>query len=182
MIRTWNEIVEIEGNINNARASIKKGKYQKVSHGVYEDDIVLFSKQEQLFVRYPRATLTMQSAFEYYDLSDYIPDKYYLVTPYNSHTIKDDKVSQSYMSEEIIEIGREKIQTKYGYIYIFDLERMLIELFRLKNKLSREYFLEVVSSYRKLKSNNQLSFYKISQYCMKMKRGNRLIREIQEMI
>ena len=182
MIRTWNEIVEIEGSINNAHKSIKEGKYQKVSHGVYVDDNVLISELEQLFVRYPRATLTLQSAFEYYDLSDYIPDKYYIVTPYNAHTIKDEKVSQSYMSEEMIEIGRVKVQTKYGYIYIFDLERMLIELFRLKNKLSREYFLEVVASYRKLKMDNQLSLYKVSSYCMKMKNGDRLLREIQEMI
>lgn len=182
MIRTWNEIVEIEGGINNARKSIKEGKYQKVSHGVYVDDNVLISELEQLFVRYPRATLTLQSAFEYYDLSDYVPDKYYLVTPYNAHTIKDDKVSQSYMSEEMIEIGRVKVQTKYGYIYIFDLERMLIELFRLKNKLSREYFLEVVASYRKLKMDNQLSLYKVSSYCLNMKNGDRLLREIQEMI
>lgn len=182
MIRTWNEIVEIEGGINNARKSTKNGKYQKVSHGVYVDDNVLISELEQLFVRYPRATLTLQSAFEYYDLSDYVPDKYYLVTPYNAHTIKDDKVSQSYMSEEMIEIGRVKVQTKYGYIYIFDLERMLIELFRLKNKLSREYFLEVVASYRKLKMDNQLSLYKVSSYCLNMKNGDRLLREIQEMI
>ena len=182
MIRTWNEIVEIEGGINNARKSTKNGKYQKVSHGVYVDDNVLISELEQLFVRYPRATLTLQSAFGYYDLSDYIPDKYYIVTPYNAHTINDDKVSQSYMSEEMIEIGRVKVQTKYGYIYIFDLERMLIELFRLKNKLSREYFLELVVSYRKSKMDNQLSLYKVSSYCMKMKNGDRLLREIQEMI
>lgn len=182
MVYTWEEIVKIEGSTNKAYKSIENRKYKKVSHGVYVDDGEFISELEQLFVRYPRATLTLQSAFEYYDLSDYIPDKYYLVTPYNSHTIKNDKVSQSYMSEEMMKIGRQKINTKYGYIYIFDKERMLIELFRLKVKLPKEYFLEVVSSYRVLKSTGIISLRKISEYCMKMTNGHELLRKIQEMI
>ena len=182
MVYTWEDIVRIEGNVNKAYKCVESRKYKKVSHGIYVDDGELISELEQLFVRYPRATLTLQSAFDYYELSDYIPDKYYLVTPYNSHTIKNDKVSQSYMSEEMMEIGRQKIATQYGYIYIFDKERMLIELFRLKAKLSKEYFLEVVSSYRILKSMEVISLRKISEYCMKMSSGHRLLKEIQEMI
>lgn len=182
MVYTWEEIVKIEGNINKAYKSVEERKYKKVSHGVYVDDSEHISELEQLFVRYPRATLTLQSAFDYYELSDYIPNKYYLVTPYNAHTIKNSKVSQSYMNEEMIEIGREKIITKYGYIYIFDKERMLIELFRLKTKLPKEYFLEVVSSYRTLKSTEAISLRKTSDYCMKITNGKRILKEIQEMI
>ena len=182
MVFTWEEIVKIEGSIGKAYRSIEKRKYKKVSHGIYVDDSEYISELEQLFVRYPRATLTMQSAFDYYELSDYVPDKYYLVTPYNSHTISNPKVSQSYMDEEMIEIGRNKVLTNYGYIHIFDKERMLIELFRLKIKLPREYFLEVVSSYRVLKSMEAISLRKVSDYCMKLKNGNKILKEIQEMI
>jgi len=182
MVYKWEEIVKIEGNINKAYRSVENRKYKKVSHGVYVDDGELISELEQLFVRYPRATLTLQSAFDYYELSDYIPDKYYLVTPYNSHTIKNEKVSQSYMSEEMNEIGRQRIDTKYGFIYIFDKERMLIELFRLKVKLPKEYFLEVVSSYRDLKFNDAISMRKVTDYCMKIKNGHKLLNQIQEMI
>lgn len=182
MVYTWEEIVRIEGNINKAYRSVENRKYKKVSHGVYVDDGELISELEQLFVRYPRATLTLQSAFDYYELSDYVPDKYYLVTPYNSHTIKNNKVSQSYMSEEMIEIGRQKITTQYGFIYIFDKERMLIELFRLKVKLPKEYFLEVISSYRVLKTMGVISIRRISDYCEKMTNGYRLLKEIQEML
>ena len=82
----------------------------------------------------------------------------------------------------MMSIGRQKIITQYGYIFIFDKERMLIELFRLKIKLPREYFLEVVSSYRVLKSMGAISMRKISEYCMKMPNGSRLLKEIQEMI
>lgn len=182
MIYTFNEIVTREGDKNKAYTSISNKKYKKISHGVYVDNDEFISELEQLFIRYPRATLTLQSAFDYYDLSDYVPDKYYIVTPYNSHTISNDKVSQLYMDEEIMKIGRERIDTQYGYIYIFDKERMLIELFRLKTKLPKQYFLEVVSSYRILKSMQAISMRKISEYCERIPRGKKLLKEIQEMI
>lgn len=182
MIYTWNDIVKREGSTPLAHKSINAKKYKKVSHGIYTDDGGYISELEQLFVRYPRATLTMQSAFEYYNLSDYIPDKYYLATPYNAHRINASKVVQSYINEETMEIGRIKLKTEYGYIYIFDEERMLIELFRLKSKLNLNYFLEVVSSYRILKTMEAISIRKVSEYCKKLPHGERILREIQEMI
>ena len=131
MVYTWNEIVKIEGDINKAYKSVEERKYKKVSHGVYVDDGEQISELEQLFVRYPRATLTLQSAFDYYELSDYIPDKYYLVTPYNAHTINNSKVYQSYMNakankdfaradairDELLEKGVKLIDSREGTTY-----------------------------------------------------------------
>ena len=182
MVFTWNEIVKKEGSVALAYASVDKRKYKRVAHGIYVDDDEYISELEQLFTRYPRATLTMQSAFDYYEMSDYVPDKYYLVTPYNAHTIDNSKVSQSYMDEEMIQIGRETIKTKYGYINIFDKERMLIELFRLKTKLPHGYFLEIVSSFRQLKALEAISLRKVSDYCKRITYGERILKEIQEMI
>ena len=182
MVLTWKKIVEIEGSTNSAYTSIAKRKYKRVSHGVYVSEGESISELEQLFARYPRATLTMQSAFDYYELSDYVPDKYYVATSYNAHTINNPKVSQVYMNGELTKIGRVKIKTKYGHIYIFDKERMLIELFRLKCKLPHSYFMEVVSSYRALKSKDAISLRKVSEYCKYFAVGNRVLKEIQEMI
>lgn len=182
MVLTWNDIVLKEGSVARAYLSVSERKYIKVSHGIYVDDGELISELEQLFARYPRAILTMQSAFDYYELSDYVPDKYHIVTPYNAHVINNSKVIQSYMDETIMEIGRDKINTKYGFIYIFDKERMLIELFRLKSKLSRDYFLEVVNSYRVLKNLGVVSLKKVAIYCERIPRGTKILKEIQEMI
>lgn len=182
MTYTWNDLVKLEKSRRHAESAIKKGKYKKVAHGVYVDNGQYISELEQLFLRYPHAILTLQSAFAYYDLSDYIPDKYNVATPNNSHMILSEKVSQSYMDNKIINIGKNKIETKYGYINIYDKERMLIELFRLKAKLPHDYFMEVVSSYRKLKTNDEILFWKVSDYCQKISRGQSIMKKIQEMI
>lgn len=182
MIYLWNEIVKIEGSYLKALAAVSNGKYFKTSYGIYTDDNSCLSELEQLFAQYPRATLSMQSAFEYYELSDFVPDKYYIVTPYNSHTIKNKKVIQLYMDENVISVGREKINTEYGYIYIFNKERMLIELFRNKNKLPFDYFLEVVAAYRILKKMEIISLMKVRKYCKSFKFGDKLFSQIQQMI
>ena len=182
MLYKWKELIEKEGSRFLAETAIAKHKYDKVAHGVYSDDGIYLSELEQLFVMYPKATLSLQSAFEYYGLSNYIPDKYYLVTPYNAHTINNPKVTQQYMSEDIINIGRTKLKTQYGHIFIYDKERMLIELFRLRNKFSRDYFLELIKAYRELKEENAISAYKLSEYAKYFKNGTKLLKTIQEVI
>ena len=114
MVFTWDEIVRIEGGISNAYSCVAKRKYKRVSHGVYVDDDEYIGELEQLFARYPRATLTLQSAFEHYDLSDYVPDKYYVATPYNAHVIDSPKVCQSYMDEATMQIGRKRFLLNMG--------------------------------------------------------------------
>ena len=178
MIYTWKELKQKEGNRYLLESLISKGKYKKISHGLYSDGNS--NELEELFARYPKATLTMQSAFEYYELSNYIPEKYYIVTPRNHCVIKNNKVDQSYASDEIINIGRIEDDTKYGHIYVYDLERMLIELFRMKNKLPRDYYLEVISSYRELFKNDAISSYKLSEYCKHFKNGLAILNNIQE--
>ena len=182
MVYAWSELVEIEGGASNVIACIASNKYTKVSHGIYVDNGEAISELEQLFVRYPRATLTLQSAFEYYGLSDYVPEKYHVVTPYNAHVISNIKICQSYMNEEEMQVGRDKVITPYGHIYIFDKERMLIELFRLKRKLPSYYFLEIVSSYRDLKAKGDLNMKRVSEYCKRIGRGKSLLKLIMEMI
>lgn len=86
------------------------------------------------------------------------------------------------MSKNIINIGKTTIKTEYGYINIYDKERLLIELFRLKSKISYEHYKEVVRSYRKLAQRGELNYNKISDYCMKFSNSERLLEQIQEII
>lgn len=182
MLYKFNELLTKYGSRRKVASLIKKGTYLKVAHGLYSDKKTNLIEKEKIFAKYRFATLTMQSAFEYYDLSDYIPEYYYVVTPINSVRIKEEKVKQLYMSKKMIDIGRNRIDTEYGYIYIFDIERMLIELFRLKSQLDEPYFLELVKSYRRLAEENRLDYKKINEYCSKITNGTNIKKKILEII
>lgn len=144
----------------NFNRLIEEKKIFNVSFGLYSDDINELGDLEVVFLRYLNATLTNESAFAYYDLTEFVPEKYVISTGINDHTINFDYVKQVYMSETMSKIGREKIKTDSGYIYIYNKERMLIELFRLKTKFAPELFSEVVRSYRNLVINNDIDFLK----------------------
>jgi len=182
MIYTAQELKAKFGNYQRINKALTDGKYIKLSHGLYADSDPNLSELEALFMRYPNAVLTMQSAFSFYGLSDYVPDKYYVATAQNAHVINNAKVKQIFISNEIFVFGKETIKTQYGTINIYDKERLLIELFRLKTKIDYPLYKEVVNSYRKLMANHELDNHKIVKYCSLFKNGASLRKQIYEII
>ena len=67
-----------------------------------------------------------------------------------------------------------------GLINIYDLERLLIELFRTKDKYPSEIYYEVVASFRKIK--NKIDFYKVNQYLKSFSNGDSILLKIKEVI
>ena len=153
-----------------------------MSHGVYSDESPYISELENLFMRFPNAVLTLQSAYEYYGMSDYVPDKYVIATSQNAHKINNSKVDQIYITNVLLDIGKTIINTQYGTINVYDKERLLIELFRFKNRISYNYYKEIVRSYRKLALQEQLDLNKLIKYCKYFAHGDDIKQRIQEVI
>lgn len=179
---TLKELISIHENKKVVLDLIKQGKYIKISHGIYSDEEPELSELEYIFLRYPNATLTLQSAVAYYDLSDYVPNKYHISTPLNAHKIHLSKVEQTFMRNEMCDIGRIRIETNNGYIYIYDKERLLIEIFRLQKKLPYDYVKEVINSYRLLAKEEAISFRKIVKYCEMITYGKSIRNRIKEVV
>ena len=182
MIYTCAELLKKLGSFAKIKAAVKRKEYFKISYGLYSDKTPCLSELENLFARYPNAILTLQSAFAFYDLSDYVPDKYHVATSQNAHRIRNEKVEQVYITEDLLNIGKSVIETEYGFINIYDKERLLIELLRLKNKLPYAYYKEAVNSYRELAKKKMIDYNKITEYCSKFNNGNTLKKTIQEII
>lgn len=182
MIYSSSDLVNKLGSFSKVKAAVKKGEYFKISHGFYSDNLPATSELENLFARYPNAILTLQSAFAFYDLSDYIPTHYVVATRQGAHKIENNKVKQIYVTDELLNIGKTIVKTKYGVINIYDKERLLIELFRLKSKLSYPYFKEIVNSYRNLFKEEKLNNSKLVKYCSLFKTGLSIRKQIQEVI
>ena len=182
MLYTSKELTEKYNNFYGINQLVKDGKLFKVAHGIYSDVDPRLAELECLFAQYQNAILSMQSAYAFYGLTDYIPEKYWVATKQNAHKISSDKVSQMFITGDIFDIGKQIVTTKYGTINIYDKERLLIELFRLKSKFEYSFFKEVINSYRKLASNGELDNYKIAKYCSLFKRGGSIILEIQKTV
>lgn len=146
----------------------EKGVYS-TRHNSPEIDIIMH--------KYPKAVFTGQSAFFYHALTDVIPAHYYLATKRTDTRIRDPRIHQYFMKDEIFDAGITDLSYNSSTIRIYDRERMLIELMRSRAKIPLDYYKEVIQSYRKL--SFELDFGLMEDYAALFRNGANLMEMIQ---
>lgn len=180
MIYTTKELLEMGETEYSIRNKVYSKQLFLIERGLYSDEKEWNLDEGYISKKYPNSIITGISALHIYDLIDFIPDKFYLASEQHSFPIRRKDVLQSYQEEKYFSIGKTIIKYSNSYISIYNLERMLIELVRLKEKFPPEIFYEAVVSYRRIK--NKLDFYKISEYLKVFSNGNSLLSKIKELI
>lgn len=161
MLYYFNELLEKGFSKYQIEKNVKDKELFKISRGIYSDEECP-NDLSVIVKKYPNVILTLNSAFYYYELTDKIPKYYYLATDIKSYIIKDSSVKQVFMKKDFLKIGLSKCKIEEAEIYIYDKERLLIELIRYKTKLPYELYKDVINNYRKIK--NELDFMKIYKY------------------
>lgn len=131
------------------RKKVLNGELFRVGKSVYSDKADV-PELAVLSFKYPKAVVTMHTAFYFHGLTDVIPDIYDLATLRDDSKIKDKSVKQYFVPEELFGQGIEQTD-HHGYpVRIYSKERMLIELLRYKTKLPYDYYKEVLLNYRRI--------------------------------
>ena len=141
--------------------AIADGCLCKLHVGVYSDT----GEENELEIvqwRHPHAVLTLDSAYFYHDLTDSVPEFYYMATDRGARRIADPLVKQCYLPSGTAGIGVTTIDYCGDKVRTFDLERLLVETARLKRKLAPDLYKEVVLSFRR--RAGELEAYKIADY------------------
>ncbi len=181
MIYTTKELLEKGETEYSIRNKLKGGSLFMFERGYYCDEPnSSFNSEVFIYKKYPYAILTGLSAFYIYGLTDFIPDRYYLATEQHSFPIRRSDIKQSYQDSSFFEVGVTIKKLEEGYVRTYDLERLLIELFRLKEKYPREIYYEVVNSFRKIK--DKIDFYKVNRYLKSFSNGSSILLKIKEAI
>ena len=181
MIYTAKELIELGETEYSIRKKVTSGELFILERGIYSTDSDnSFVDEVYISKKYPNAIITGLSAFYIYDLTDHIPDYFYLSTEQHSFPIRRKDVKQSYQDSSFFEVGVTTKQFDSGSIRIYDLERLLIEIIRLKEKCPRELYYEVISSFRRIK--NKIDFYKVNKYLESFSNGDSLLQKIKEII
>lgn len=182
MMYKYSELLKKYGSRRKADYQITSGKYVKITKGLYKSRDDLTNPYELLCAKYSNITITLQSAAVYYGLTEYIPKKYSIVSIRNQSPIKDKNVSQTYMKKEMFYIGRERIETESGFFYIYDKERLLIEIIRHKSKLPFEFYKDVINNYRQLVVKRELNLLNLVEYLSQITYGDGFLSRIEEVI
>ena len=176
MILTYKQCIERYGSDYMLKKEIAEGRVFQKEKGIYSLSNAC-SELEIISVKYPRAIYTGESAFYYHSLSDVIPDYYHLATIRSDSRIKDPRVRQTYLKEDIFEMGKIIMQYHNTEINIYTLERMLIELMRFRSKMPLDYYKEIISNYRN--KVERMDIAKVEEYADKFKNADKLMDMIQ---
>ncbi len=155
---------------------ITAGKLFRIEKGIFSEKEYV-PELALLAFKYPKAVITMNTAFYLYGLTDEVPNSCIMATKREAAPITDSRVKQIFMPVELLGLGVTTIDYKGYDLQVFDLERMLIELVRYKSKLSFDYYKEILHNYRRLLP--QLNSEKICDYAKAVPKSSLVIRTLR---
>ena len=88
--------------------AIENKELFKVENGLYSD-VEFVNPLEIICKKYPDAIFTSDSAFYYYDLTDVIPDYFYLATKRTDTRITDKSIKQIFIPNDLFEFGKTQL-------------------------------------------------------------------------
>ena len=176
MILTYKECIEKYGSDYMMKKELAAGRLFQKSKGIYSD-VQNCSEIACIVAKYPRAIFTGESAFYYYGLTDVIPDKYVLATKRSDSRMKSENIHQIFVKDDIFEIGKSTMEYRGVTINIYSLERLLVDIIRLKKKIPFDYYKEVIGNYREIAY--KLDFFAVETYASKFRTNKSIMNAIQ---
>jgi len=158
------------------KKAVREGKLFQKESGLYSDK-ALCSELEIIVAKYPRAIFTGESACYYYGFTDVIPDYYCLATRRGDTRIRDKSIKQVFTNDNLFDFGKCTLKYQNVDISIYNKERLLVDLIRLKSRLPFDYYKEIICSYRRIV--NELDFFVVEDYAGMLKHGNKIMDAIQ---
>lgn len=141
--------------------ALKDGRLFKMGKGVYSESGDE-SEIEVLQAKYRNAVVSFDSAYFYYDMTDYVPERYTLTISDHARPIRDDRIKLFFVPQNVLMVGVTSIDYNGSKIRIYDKERLLIDTARMKGRMPTDQYKEVINNYRRIR--DELDGSKFPEY------------------
>ena len=105
-------------------------------------------------------------------------EKYDLATVSKAAKIRDSRVRQIYVREDLFSLGIVEKEIDGSTVRIYDRERMLIELLRNKNTMPYDLYKEIIMNYREI--INDLEIWRIQEYASIFPKSKMISKALDE--
>ncbi|MCR4647526.1 MAG: hypothetical protein K5776_00440 [Lachnospiraceae bacterium] len=177
MVFTYKEAVEQSGSAYKLAQAVAAQTLYKQEEGIYSTQ-KYESNLGVIMKKYPKAVLTGEYAFYSYGLTNVIPEKYDLATINKAARIRDPRVRQIYVREDLFPMGIVEKTIDGLPVRIYDRERMLIELLRNKNIMQYDLYKEIIINYREI--INDLEIWRIQEYASIFPKSKMISKALDE--
>ena len=139
--------------------AIEEGIIEKVKPGLYK--LVDYPWDEHgsfadVCNSHNKAVICLTSAASYYDLTTFNPSYLTVAVPHNTPSFKLEypPIQVYYFPHKYYETGINEIDTKSGFIKIYNREKTICDLFRYQTKIGDDIVIETLKNYLKLKKRD----------------------------
>ena len=161
MLYSYKECMDIYGNDYQIDQAVKEKRLFKIEPGIYSTKSMV-SDVEVIQKKYPDVVFAGEYAFYELGMTDVIPDKYCIATRSKSAPLKDPRIVQIYIRDDLLNEGVTLMEINGSTIRMYDRERMLIELIRNRNTMPYDLYKEIIKNYRA--TIKELEIWRIQEY------------------
>jgi len=179
MILNYKEAINKYGSDYKLKKLLKEKQIYQVSKGLYSSEE--FPNETAIICKkYNNVVITLFSALEYYDLTNYYAEKPSILTLENAFHISQFDVNQYFTNRKYFEVGINTVRIDGVSCKIMDKERLLLEVIRYQTKIPYEEYRHILGSYLKIK--NELDYNKLYKYTEIFKEKKKLIKTLENIM
>ncbi|MCB0649987.1 MAG: type IV toxin-antitoxin system AbiEi family antitoxin domain-containing protein [Saprospiraceae bacterium] len=136
---------------------VQKGKVVKIKRGLYRlVSVSVDDELEEVSHIVPDGVVCLFSAWNFYQLSDFVPPEYHIAIEKTHKVALPDypPIKIYYWSEKYWSIGITEARVGNTIVKIYDKEKSVCDAIRYRNKIGKDVEKEVLKNYLKEKSRN----------------------------
>ncbi len=136
---------------------IADNEFERVAHGLYKSPDIWTDDLYILALKNEKAVCSFDTALMLHGLTEREPAAIYLTVPrrYNASHLRSKGIVVYQVKEEWADLGRTVAQTTYGNeVAVYDMERTICDILRVKNKKDPQMFTYAIKEYVKSANKN----------------------------
>ena len=136
---------------------VQKGKVVKIKRGLYKlASVSVDDELEEVSHIVPDGVICLFSAWNYYQLSDFVPPEYHIAIEKTRKVVLPDypPIKVYYWSEKYWSVGITEARIGNTMVKIYDKEKSVCDAIRYRNKVGKDIEKEVLKNYLRERGRN----------------------------
>ena len=150
------DLTTINVNKYHLQKLVKTGKVERLKHGIYKLASYQTNEYHEIKSLVPNGIICLFSAWNYYELTTYIPHEFHVAIEKKSKIKLPDypPIKLYYWDNNSLATGKKNVKIDNFTISIFDLEKSVCDAVKFRNKIGKDTLNEILTEYLKRKDKN----------------------------
>ena len=135
---------------------VETGEVKRLKHGIYKLTDYQINEYYEIINLVPSGIICLFSAWNYYELTTYIPHEFHVAIGKKSKVKLPDypPIKLYYWDNNSLQTGINTIKTDNFNIQIYDIEKSVCDAVKFRNKIGKDILNEILTEYLKRKNRN----------------------------